>query len=77
MSHRLQVIITPKEFGLIKRAAVSEKKSISDWVRGLIKIRLMKKRLAAEIDPIQTFRNLNLPSPPIAQMLREIDEGRL
>ena len=76
MSHRLQVILNPKEFSMIRRAASSEKKSISDWVRGLIQARLMRRKAASEIDPIQTLRGMELPAPPIEQMLREIEEGR-
>ncbi|MBI2083339.1 MAG: hypothetical protein HYT76_07185 [Deltaproteobacteria bacterium] len=76
MSHRLQVILNPKELSIIKKAAHLEKKSVSDWVRGIIREKLSRKKVESEIDPIQALSDLRLPASPIDQMLEEIEEGR-
>ena len=76
VNQRLQIIVNHKEYSMIRRVAASEKKSLSDWVRGLIRQKLTQKVLQGTQDPIKIFRNLELPSPPIEQMLEEIEKGR-
>lgn len=76
MSQRLQVLVDPREISLIRREATHEKKSVSEWVRDLIRERLSRRSKGAEIDPIKALEAMQLPAPPIDQMLQEIDAGR-
>ncbi len=72
----MQILLDARDYSRIRKAASSEKKSTSEWVRGLIKDYLTGKTSSAKEDPIKILAGLNLPAPPIEQMLREIEEGR-
>ena len=61
---------------MVRKAASSENKSLSDWVRGLIRERVAKRKISLEGDPIQTLSSLMLPAPAIDEMLKEIEAGR-
>lgn len=76
MSERLQVILERQEYSIVRKAASHEGKSISDWVRGLIRERLARRSALSNTNIVETFRRLSLPSPPIDQMIKEIEEGR-
>lgn len=76
MSSRLQVILGIQEYTLVRRAARRAGTSMSDWVRGLIRDRLAKRHQTKGDDPVARLRELNLPAPPIEQMLEEIERGR-
>ena len=76
MSERLQVIIENKEYSIVRNAAAKEGQTISEWVRALIRDRLAKRSSKNDLDVLQVFQSLQLPSPPIEQMLKEIEEGR-
>lgn len=74
----MQVILESREYSVVRKVASSEGKSISDWVRGLIRERLSRKKGMGgeEVDVVKKLEALQLPAPPIDQMLREIEEGR-
>lgn len=76
MSERLQVILESDEYSAVRKNASRDGKTISDWVRSLIRERLARRSQTSEMDAIQIFKTLQLPAPPIDQMLKEIEEGR-
>lgn len=76
MSNRLQVILNSKEYSMVKSVAHSEGTSLSDWVRKLIRDRLARKKSERNKDVMAVFKSLELPAPPIGQLLQEIEEGR-
>ena len=76
MSNRLQIILNSKEYQLVKRISRKEGKSISEWVRGLIRRGFEQKKQLSEKDPIATLSHLSLPTPSISQILEEIEQGR-
>ncbi len=76
MSERLQVILEAKEYSMVRKVSAQEGQSISEWVRALIKDRLAKRGLKNDVPSLEIFQALQLPAPPIEQMLREIEDGR-
>lgn len=75
MSIRLQVIMNPQEYSLIKRVSAGEGKTVSQFVRDLIHSKIKKKPKYDE-DPISKMEKLNLPTGSITKILKEIEEGR-
>lgn len=76
MSTRLQIIIDNNELKEIKKVAKTEGKSLSQWVRGLIRDRMAKRKPPQRAHIAARLRAMNLPAPPIEQILKEIETGR-
>lgn len=77
MSNRLQVILDSREYFLVKQASSKSGKSISEWVRALIRQRLVRNSAHVKKQGVlEGLRCLNLPAPDIDTMLKEIDKGR-
>lgn len=76
MGHRLQIILKTQEYLQVQRAARRAGTSMSHWVRDVIRCRLAKQSQSKDKDPVERLRDLNLPAPPIEQMLKEIERGR-
>lgn len=77
MSMRLQIIINDSELLGIKRAAKKMQLNVSAFVRKLICDHI--KKTARSRKPSEGFSSLallDLPSPPIDQILDEIEKGR-
>ncbi len=79
MSKRLQVLIPEEEFRELHKVSKSQNKSVADWVRESIHIRLQankpetpEKRLAR----LLKFARFSGPSGDIKQILSEIEKGR-
>ncbi|MCB1215437.1 MAG: hypothetical protein KDK66_08175 [Deltaproteobacteria bacterium] len=79
MSTRMQIIIDDYELEQFKRAAYQSKQTLSEWVRGALRRSLKKNKgsLKNKKSIAESFYELELESPPIEQMLEEIEMGRL
>lgn len=76
MSNRLQILVPKKDFFAVRVASRLEGKSVSEWVRDLIRDHLSARTKNLVEDPIQLMDNLSLPAPSLDQMLKEIEQGR-
>ncbi len=72
----MQIILDPFELEQFRKAAIREKKTLSEWVRTTLRRQTKKNPAPSTEDPIEVFRGLELPSPPIEKMLQEIEKGR-
>lgn len=76
MSKRLQVVLDEQDLKQMKRAAASENQSLSQWVRRALRDRIQLGKKKLKQADLKVLRDLKLPSPPIDQLLSEIESGR-
>ena len=78
MSHRLQVLIPEEMDRLITKAAKRVRISKGEWVRRVLEAGLRPPMQVAEgRDPLERLESLEAPTGNVADMVAEVDQGRV
>ena len=73
---RLQVLISARMDGRLRKAAERTRVSRGAWVRQAIEERLERESPELPGDPLAALRELNGPTADICAMISEIEAGR-
>jgi len=78
MSKRLQVLLDEFEWREVQRAARSSRLSVAEWVRQALRT-ARRREPTGDLDRrlalVRAAARHGFPSPPIEQMLDEIEQG--
>jgi len=78
MSKRLQVLIDETEWREIQRAARSQRLTVAEWVRGVLRAARRREPLGEagkKLEVIRAAARHAFPTADIPQMLAEIERG--
>ncbi|MBI5508678.1 MAG: antitoxin [Deltaproteobacteria bacterium] len=79
MSKRLQVLMRDKEYQALQRLCRRQKRTVADWVRESIRLRLVSEESEPperRIARVLAFARHSAPTGDIEQLLAEIERGR-
>ncbi len=79
MSKRLQVLLPEDEFEQLQQASKSANKTVAEWVRESIRVKLREQRPKSpekRLALILKFASHSGPTGSIEQILAEIEAGR-
>jgi hypothetical protein len=78
MSKRLQVLLKDAEYREVRRAALAQNMSVSEWVRqalSLVRQREPSGNAEKKIQAVRTAARSQYPTADMDQMLAEIENG--